>query len=114
MSQSWTAALQGTSAKIIETRKTVPGLRVLDKWAVLIGGGSNHRMGLYDMVMIKDNHVTAAGSITAAVERCQVRRRKHAAVKLTDCCSRVVVVDNIRKPVKMAGGSVLYSPDTSL
>ena len=61
----------------------MPGLRVLDKWAVLIGGGSNHRMGLYDMVMIKDNHVTAAGGITAAVERCQVRRREHVAVNLT-------------------------------
>ena len=63
--------LQGTNARIIETRKTVPGLRALDKWAVLIGGGANHRMGLYDMVMIKDNHVTAAGGITAAVARCQ-------------------------------------------
>lgn len=49
----------------------MPGLRVLDKWAVLMGGGANHRMGLYDMVMIKDNHVTEAGGITAAVARCQ-------------------------------------------
>lgn len=65
--------MQGTKAQIIETRKTVPGLRVLDKWAVTIGGGANHRMGLYDMVMIKDNHVTAAGGITAAVLECQVR-----------------------------------------
>ena len=67
------AVMQGTKAQIIETRKTVPGLRVLDKWAVTIGGGANHRMGLYDMVMIKDNHVTAAGGITAAVQECQVR-----------------------------------------
>lgn len=57
---------------MIETRKTVPGWRVLDKWAVLIGGGSNHRMGLYDMIMVKDNHVTAAGGITNAVAKCQV------------------------------------------
>lgn len=64
-------AVKGSKAKIIETRKTVPGLRVLDKWAVLMGGGANHRMGLYDMVMIKDNHVTEAGGITAAVARCQ-------------------------------------------
>lgn len=56
-------------ARILETRKTVPGLRVLDKWAVLIGGGENHRMGLYDMLMIKDNHVAAAGGMTAAVTR---------------------------------------------
>ncbi|GMH34329.1 hypothetical protein BSKO_02163 [Bryopsis sp. KO-2023] len=60
---------KGTSAKILETRKTTPGLRMLDKWAVLIGGGQNHRMGLYDMMMIKDNHIAAAGGIRSAVER---------------------------------------------
>ena len=48
---------------LLETRKTAPGLRLLDKWAVLAGGGANHRMGLFDMVMIKDNHVAAAGGI---------------------------------------------------
>lgn len=68
--------VQGTCAKIIETRKTVPGLRVLDKWAVLIGGGSNHRMGLFDMLMVKDNHVTAAGGITNAVAKCQVQNQQ--------------------------------------
>ena len=73
MSRPYGQRVQGTGARIIETRKTVPGLRVLDKWAVLIGGGSNHRMGLFDMVMIKDNHVTAAGGITPAVQRCQVQ-----------------------------------------
>jgi nicotinate-nucleotide pyrophosphorylase (carboxylating) len=57
----------GTSAVILDTRKTVPGLRLLDKWAVKKGGGQNHRIGLYDMVMIKDNHITAAGGITQAV-----------------------------------------------
>ena len=67
---------QETKAQIIETRKTVPGLRVLDKWAVTIGGGANHRMGLYDMVMIKDNHIAAAGGITAALGKCQVRDQK--------------------------------------
>jgi len=56
-------------ARMLETRKTVPGLRILDKWAVLIGGGENHRMGLYDMLMIKDNHVAASGGITPAVKR---------------------------------------------
>ena len=56
-------------ACILETRKTAPGLRLVDKWAVLIGGGRNHRMGLFDMVLIKDNHITAAGGITNAVER---------------------------------------------
>ena len=60
--------MQGTSAKILETRKTAPGLRVLDKWAVLIGGGVNHRIGLFDMVMIKNNHIAAAGNIEKAVQ----------------------------------------------
>jgi nicotinate-nucleotide pyrophosphorylase (carboxylating) len=62
-------AVSGTNARIIDTRKTTPGWRVLEKRAVVAGGGANHRMGLYDMVMIKDNHVVAAGGITAAVER---------------------------------------------
>ncbi len=60
-------AVRGTKAKILDTRKTVPGLRLLDKMAVKTGGGFNHRMGLYDAVLIKDNHITAAGSITKAV-----------------------------------------------
>jgi nicotinate-nucleotide pyrophosphorylase (carboxylating) len=61
--------LQGSAAKILDTRKTVPGLRQLDKYAVHSGGGTNHRMGLFDMAMIKDNHIRAAGSIEIAVER---------------------------------------------
>lgn len=65
------SALEGLPTRVLETRKTVPGLRVLDKWAVLIGGGANHRMGLYDMMMIKDNHVAAAGGIKAAVQRAE-------------------------------------------
>jgi nicotinate-nucleotide pyrophosphorylase (carboxylating) len=65
-------AVQGTHAVILDTRKTAPGLRLFDKWAVRLGGGQNHRFGLYDMVLIKDNHIAAAGGITEAVER--VRR----------------------------------------
>lgn len=61
--------LDGFSTKILDTRKTVPGLRKLDKMAVKAGGGTNHRMGLYDMAMIKDNHIKAAGSIEKAVNR---------------------------------------------
>jgi nicotinate-nucleotide pyrophosphorylase (carboxylating) len=60
--------LQGTSTKILDTRKTTPGWRMLEKRAVIHGGGANHRMGLYDMVLIKDNHIAAAGSVTSAVE----------------------------------------------
>jgi len=62
-------AVTGTQAVILDTRKTAPGLRVLDKLAVRLGGGQNHRFGLYDMAMIKDNHIAAVGSITEAVRR---------------------------------------------
>jgi nicotinate-nucleotide pyrophosphorylase (carboxylating) len=61
------AAVSGTGAKISDTRKTMPGLRALDKYAVRVGGGMNHRFGLYDAALIKDNHLVAAGSIPAAV-----------------------------------------------
>ncbi len=63
--------LKGTKAKVLDTRKTTPGMRVLDKMAVRIGGGENHRMGLYDMIMLKDNHVDFAGGITQAIEMAQ-------------------------------------------
>ena len=66
---SLVAAAQGTNAKIVCTRKTTPGLRVLEKYAVRAGGGSNHRFGLDDAVLIKDNHIALAGSIRSAVER---------------------------------------------
>jgi nicotinate-nucleotide pyrophosphorylase (carboxylating) len=66
-------AVRGTRAKIYDTRKTAPGLRALDKYAVRCGGGENHRIGLFDMFLIKNNHVDRAGSITNAVER--IRRR---------------------------------------
>ncbi|MEM7009095.1 MAG: carboxylating nicotinate-nucleotide diphosphorylase [Thermodesulfobacteriota bacterium] len=61
-------ALKGFNTEILDTRKTVPGLRVLDKYAVACGGGQNHRFGLYDLVMIKDNHIKAAGGIENALE----------------------------------------------
>lgn len=67
-------AVEGTSAGILDTRKTAPGLRAIDKLAVLRGGGQNHRVGLFDMVLIKDNHIDFAGSITAAVERVRSAR----------------------------------------
>jgi nicotinate-nucleotide pyrophosphorylase (carboxylating) len=62
----WADALAGTKATVLDTRKTTPGLRALEKYAVRVGGGTNKRMGLYDVAMIKDNHKLAAGSITAA------------------------------------------------
>jgi nicotinate-nucleotide pyrophosphorylase (carboxylating) len=61
--------LQGTKAKILDTRKTTPGIRALEKWAVKIGGGENHRFALYDMIMLKDNHIDFAGGITKAIKK---------------------------------------------
>jgi nicotinate-nucleotide pyrophosphorylase (carboxylating) len=69
LTRRFVEAVQGTPAIILDTRKTAPGLRLLDKWAVRLGGGQNHRFGLYDMVLIKDNHIAAVGSISQAVVR---------------------------------------------
>jgi nicotinate-nucleotide pyrophosphorylase (carboxylating) len=75
--------LHGTKAKILDTRKTAPGLRLLDKMAVKSGGGENHRIGLYDMFLIKDNHIQVAGSITEAVMRCvRYRDTKYPGYKI--------------------------------
>ncbi|MEX1192099.1 MAG: carboxylating nicotinate-nucleotide diphosphorylase [Brumimicrobium sp.] len=60
--------LEGTDTYLLDTRKTTPGIRALEKWAVTIGGGYNHRFGLYDMIMIKDNHIDYAGGITKAIQ----------------------------------------------
>ena len=65
--RAWADRLDGTGATVLDTRKTTPGLRALEKYAVRAGGGTNKRMGLYDVAMVKDNHVVAAGSVTAAV-----------------------------------------------
>lgn len=65
----YVAEVAGTSANIVDTRKTVPGLRALDKYSVRMGGGRNHRIGLFDGVLIKENHIAAAGGITSAIER---------------------------------------------
>jgi len=69
LTSRYVAAVDGTKARIVDTRKTTPGLRVLEKYAVRVGGGTNHRTGLYDGVLIKENHITAAGGITEAVRR---------------------------------------------
>ncbi len=73
MTRRFVDAVAGTRAKIYDTRKTAPGLRALDKYAVLAGGGENHRIGLHDMFLVKNNHIDRAGSITKAVERIRER-----------------------------------------
>jgi len=69
LTRTYVDRVKGTKAKMLDTRKTAPGLRVLDKYAVTVGGGCNHRFALYDGVLIKDNHIAAAGGITSAVRR---------------------------------------------
>ncbi len=121
-SRRFVEATSGTKAVILDTRKTVPGLRVLDKMAVRMGGASNHRIGLYDMVLIKDNHIAEAGGITEAVRR--VRATAPAGMKIEvevrtlDELQEVlalnvdrVLLDNMdtntmRKAVKISAGRV--------
>ena len=77
--QKFVSAVKGTKARILDTRKTIPNLRDAQKYAVLCGGGKNHRIGLYDMILIKENHILAAGSIKEAV--CQAKRL-HPKIKI--------------------------------
>ena len=80
---SYVSLLEGTGTKILDTRKTTPGLRALEKWAVKIGGGENHRFALYDMVMLKDNHIDFAGGITRAIRKTQdYLRERHLDLKI--------------------------------
>jgi nicotinate-nucleotide pyrophosphorylase (carboxylating) len=87
LTRQFVEAVAGTKAVILDTRKTAPGLRLVDKLAVVRGGGQNHRTGLYDMILIKDNHIDCAGSITEAV------RRARAAVKATHASPLPVEVE---------------------
>lgn len=114
--------VKGTGAKIADTRKTTPGLRFMEKYAVRMGGGSNHRFGLYDGILIKDNHIEAAGSITAAVS--SARQAHHlskievevgnlnALKEAINAGADVVMLDNMsiedmKEAVSMAKGKVI-------
>lgn len=75
--------ISDTSAKLLDTRKTTPNFRLLEKWAVVIGGGKNHRIGLYDMIMLKDNHIDMAGGISTAIfQTKEYLREKNKALKI--------------------------------
>jgi nicotinate-nucleotide pyrophosphorylase (carboxylating) len=74
---SYVEILKGTNTKVLDTRKTTPGFRALEKWAVAIGGGANHRFALYDMIMLKDNHIDFAGGITKAISTTQQYLKTH-------------------------------------
>lgn len=115
-------AVQGTRAAILDTRKTIPGLRVAEKYAVRCGGGQNHRMGLYDAILIKENHIAAAGGLTAAFRAAQAlaSRQPVAFIQVEvetlaqlrealDAGVTMVLLDNMQLPtlreaVAMAGG----------
>lgn len=71
VTRRWVEALEGTGCRVCDTRKTTPGMRLMQKYAVAVAGGSNHRFGLDSGVLIKDNHIAACGTLTAAVERCR-------------------------------------------
>jgi len=102
MTRQFVDAVAGTQAIILDTRKTAPGLRLLDKWAVELGGGQNHRFGLYDMVMIKDNHIAAAGSITEAVNLVRAGDERHRPIEV-----EVKNLDELREALKLAVDRIL-------
>lgn len=114
-------AVRGTRARILDTRKTLPGLRIAQKYAVRVGGGDNHRMGLHDAVMLKENHVRAAGSITAAINAArasqpalplivEVETLDELRAALEAGCDRILIDDfdpeARREAVRIAAGRI--------
>ncbi|GAB6195242.1 carboxylating nicotinate-nucleotide diphosphorylase [Lysobacter xanthus] len=114
-------AVAGTRARILDTRKTIPGLRLAQKYAVRVGGGTNHRMGLYDAVMLKENHIRAAGSIGGAVQAARMRfpgvpviveveTLEQLAEALDSACDRILIDDfdapMRREAVRIAAGRI--------
>jgi nicotinate-nucleotide pyrophosphorylase (carboxylating) len=105
----WADALAGTGAQVLDTRKTTPGLRELEKYAVRCGGGTNKRMGLHDVAMVKDNHVVAAGGVAAAVEAVRARfpdvpiqveaDTTEQALEAVAVGARFLLLDNMATPV---------------
>ena len=119
LTRQFVDAVSTTQAIILDTRKTAPGLRFLDKLAVRLGGGQNHRTGLFDMVLIKDNHIDFAGSITAAVTRVreagvnveievETRTLEHVQEALALGVERILLdnmsLDTMREAVQITGG----------
>jgi len=117
----YVAALVGTRTRVLDTRKTLPGLRQAQKYAVRAGGGSNHRMGLYDTVMLKENHIHAAGSIAAAAANARARHPQlplvievenldELAQALATDCTRILIddfsIDDMRRAVALSDGRI--------
>jgi len=119
--------LEGTGTKILDTRKTTPGIRALEKWAVKIGGGENHRFALYDMIMLKDNHIDFAGGVTKAINKTKTYlKNTNRDLKIivearsleeieeilkSDCVYRILIdnfnYENTRKAVALIGDKCL-------
>lgn len=102
------AIVAGTKARIVDTRKTTPGLRALEKYAVRVGGGRNHRLGLYDAIMIKDNHIQAAGGVAVAVERA-LAQASHTLSITVEC----ETIDQVQEALG-AGADILLLDNMSL
>ncbi|MCS7230257.1 MAG: carboxylating nicotinate-nucleotide diphosphorylase [Candidatus Kryptonium sp.] len=101
LTRKFVKAVEGTKAKITDTRKTAPGLRLIDKLAVEIGGGVNHRFGLYDMILIKDNHIAISGGVEKAIEKClKYVKEKNLDVKIEVEAHNL---DDVKKIVKFDG-----------
>jgi nicotinate-nucleotide pyrophosphorylase (carboxylating) len=110
LTAQYVKAIEGTGAQLIDTRKTTPGLRALEKHAVTCGGGRNHRLGLDSGVLIKDNHIAIAGGLTAAIERAKARVPTLTRVQV-ECDT----LDQVREAVEAGADSLLLdnmSPDT--
>ncbi len=111
LTSRFVAAVAGTKARILDTRKTVPGLRLLEKAAVVAGGGTNHRMGLYDMVMVKDNHL-ASGTSPSQLQEAILRFKKdHPGIRIELEADRL---DQVRDFLKMEGVDVILLDNMSL
>lgn len=111
----YVARLEGLHTKVLDTRKTTPGMRVLDKMAVKLGGGENHRMGLFDMILLKDNHIDFAGGITPAIRKTQAylkEKGKNIPIEV-----EVRSLDDIREVLSVGGVDRImldnFSPETT-
>ena len=101
MAHRFTKLCEGTKAKVLDTRKTTPGIRLLEKWAVSIGGATNYRWGLYDMILIKDNHVHCSGGIKNAIKNTHAYLKR--IKKKLDIVIEVGNFDELREVLEMGG-----------
>lgn len=104
--------VEGTGSKILDTRKTTPNFRLPEKWAVLIGGGENHRIGLYDRIMIKDNHIKTAGSVAEAVNRVKAYLRAKNKKLMVE--AEVKNLAEVRQVLATGGVDVIMLDNMSL